>query len=385
MTAGDDLEDYEKRVQLATAALNGFATQLYEELDNKDGGFWWWKDHLDWKRRVLISDYLIASVQGVSASLMAACLAADDHRLNSIADGRAIQEALDGVRTSKKQPSIHDFAAAIPRDSAARRRGQTITFSAEHCLFHLGQVLDRLAAVIIIVGGFGRDDVFRASWTWVTALADDLRPTAKTKKGRRKAVSAVITTELVQPLGSDGREAQTKLFDAVLAAADHGPQEWLEWTRETRNAMTHRPPIRVLNSINSDGSGRLLFRHPKWTEVQALAFAERPADEQMSGVLLLKSIADVLDGLCDSMNSYVSAIMQAVSECWNTRKAKPMLIIQPAAQWQFPKPAEPPSKFPGYGADVPPDEGSVVLTHTNEGKRWQAARVFDEVRHEWRE
>jgi hypothetical protein len=25
--------------------------------------------------------------------------------------------------------------------------------------------------------------------------------------------------------------------------------------------------------------------------------------------------ADVLDGLCDSMNSYVSAIMQAVSEC----------------------------------------------------------------------
>jgi hypothetical protein len=385
MTAGDDLEDYEKRVQLATAALDGFATQLHEELDIKEGGFRWWKDHLDWKRRVLISDYLIASVQGVSASLMAASLAADDYRLNAIADGRAIQEALEGVRTSKKKPSIDDVAAAIPRDSAARRRGQTITFSAEHCLFHLGQVLDRLAAVIIIVGGFGRDDVFRASWTWVTVLADDLKPTAKAKKGKRKAVSAVITTELVQPPGSDGRKAQTKLFDAVLAADDHGPQEWLKWTRETRNGMTHRPPIRELNSTNSDGSDRLLFRHPKWTEVQALAFAERPAEEQMAGVLLLKSTADVLDGLCDSMNSYVSAIMQAVSECWNTRKAKPMLIIQPAAQWQSPKPAEPPSKFPGYGADVAPAEGSVVLTHTNEGRRWEAARVFDSVRHKWRE
>jgi hypothetical protein len=192
-------------------------------------------------------------------------------------------------------------------------------------------------------------------WTWVTGLAgDDPRPTVKAKKGRRKVVSAVITTELVQPPGSDGREAQRTLFDAVFAAADHGPQEWLEWTRETRNRMTHRSPIRVLNSINSDGMGRLLFRHPKWTEVQALAFAERPAYEQMSGVLLLKSTADVLDGLCDSMNSYVSAIMQAVSECWNTRKAKPMLILQPAAQWQSAKPAEPPSKFPGYGADVPP-------------------------------
>lgn len=282
---------------------------------------------------------------------------------------------------------IGPYSWSSTSEGAARRRGQTITFSAEHCLFHLGQVLDRLAAVIIIVGGFGREDVFRAGWPWVTGLADALKPTAKAKakKGKRKAGSAVITTELVQPPGSDGREAQRKLFDAVLAEADHGPQEWLEWTRETRNAMTHRPPIRVLNSINSDGAGRLLFRHPKWSEVQAFAFADRPADEQMSGVLLLKSIADVLDGLCDSMNSYVSAIMHAVSECWNTRKAKPVLIIQPAAQWQSPKPAEPPSKFPGYGADVAPAEGSVVITHTNEGRRWQAARVLDEVRHGWRD
>ena len=149
--------------------------------------------------------------------------------------------------------------------------------------------------------------------------------------------------------------------------------------------MAHRPPIRELNSSTSDGMARLLFRHPKWTDIQALAFAERPADEPMAGVLLLKSTADVLDGLCDSMNSYVSAIMQAVSECWDTRRERPMLIIQPAAQWQSPKPPGPPSKFPGYGEDAAPVEGSIVLTHTSEGRRWQSARVFDAVRHEWRE
>ncbi len=104
MTEGGDLADYEKRVQPAAAALDGFIAQLHDELDNKDGGFWWWKDHLDWKRRVLISDYLIASAQGVSASLIAASLAADDYRLNATADGRALQEALENVRTSKNPP-----------------------------------------------------------------------------------------------------------------------------------------------------------------------------------------------------------------------------------------------------------------------------------------
>src|SRR5271168_1630044 len=94
----------------------------------------------------------------------------------------------------------------------------------------------------------------------------------------------------------------------------------------------------------------------------------------MSAALLLKSTADVLDGLCDSMNSYVSAIMQAVSECWNTRKAEPMIIIQPAAQWQSPEPAEPPSKFPGYGDDVPPGRRE-HCAHTSQRRETMAGRA----------
>jgi len=391
MATEDDLEEYEKRIQLATVATDAFAAQLFEELDTKNGGFWWWKDHLDWKRRVLIADYLIASVHGVSAALMGACLAADEYRANAAADGSALHEALEGVRTSTAQSKgIHEFAAAVPRDSAARRRGRMMTFSAEHCLFHLGQVLDRLAAVIVIVGGFGREDITGASWNWINGLAVELglvdtRPAAKLKKDKRKPASKLVTTELVQPPASPGRDAQTTLIEAVLSAADHGPEEWLKWTRETRNAMAHRPPIRVLNSVTSDGLTGLLFRNPRWTDIQALAFAEQPADEPMSGVLLLKSNADVLDGLCDSMNSYLSAIMRSVSECWSTRKAHPMLIIQPAAQWPNHKPPGFPSRFPGYGDDAKPVEGSVVLTHPNEGRRWQSARVFDHMKHQWRE
>ncbi len=156
--------------------------------------------------------------------------------------------------------------------------------------------------------------------------------------------------------------------------------------RETRNAMTHRPPVKAINMITDDGTAHLLFRHPKWSEVQAFAFAKHPKDEPMAGVLLTQSIVEILDGLCGSMNSYVSAIMSAVLECWNTRKVKPTLIIQNACQWQSPEPAEPPSKFPGYGDASPlADKTNAVVTHPREGRRWQAARIFDNQRHKWRE
>lgn len=392
MTAADDLEDYERRVQLATTALDEFAQQLLRDLDiDGGGGFRWWKGHSDWKRLALIADYLIASVQGASFALMAASLAADVARTNAVAESDALREAFAMV-SSTKNPSIHDFAAAIPRDRAARRRGRTVTSSIEHCLFHLGQVLDRLAAVIIIVGGFGVENVFRADWKWVTDLADDLTGGSGVKKRRRKATrrhkatsSLIATVEPVEPVGSDGRNVQMNLFSPVLRAADHGPTEWLEWMRETRNGLTHRPPIREISGLTGDGGVRVLFRHPKWSEVEAFAFGPQPGEEPMAGVVLLKSIADVLDGLCTSMNSYAAAIIQAALECWNARKAEPGIIIQHAVQWQSPEPAEPPSNFPGYGDDIRLADESIVVTHPSEARRWQAARVFDARRHEWRE
>ncbi len=159
MADSEELEDYEKRVHLAANALDQFANQLLDDLDIDNGGFRWWKDHCDWKRRALIADYLIASVRGASLALTAASLAADVVRTTAAAESDALREA-SAIARSKNNPSIHDFAAAIPRDHVARRRMTTMTASVEHCLFHLGQVLDRLAAVIIIVGGFGEENIF---------------------------------------------------------------------------------------------------------------------------------------------------------------------------------------------------------------------------------
>jgi hypothetical protein len=210
MTEGNELEDYEKRVQSATDALDTFAGQLFEELDVVNGGgFRWWKGYCDWRRLALLADYLIASIQGASSALMAASLAADEVRTGAAADSDAMQQAMERMRSSTAKPSHHDFAAALPRDAVARRRTRTIAFSIEHCLFHLGQALDRLAAAIILVGGFGIEDVFLAQWTWIIGLSKDLSGQSAPTKAQRKAKkSPIITIERVQETGTAGRDAQ---------------------------------------------------------------------------------------------------------------------------------------------------------------------------------
>jgi hypothetical protein len=108
---------------------------------------------LYWKTLTLLADYLIQSVQGTKESLSSASLTADIHRQTTFDDEVALKAAMRPiVESGTSDPD--EIAAAIPRDAEARRRALTITESAESCIFHLWQTLDRLAAAVIIVGGF---------------------------------------------------------------------------------------------------------------------------------------------------------------------------------------------------------------------------------------
>jgi hypothetical protein len=64
------------------------------------------------------------------------------------------RKALAEFKESGSQ-DIETFLNTLLNAPQARRRSLTITESAEACLFHLGQTLDRLAAAVIIMGGFG--------------------------------------------------------------------------------------------------------------------------------------------------------------------------------------------------------------------------------------
>ncbi|WP_157900896.1 hypothetical protein [Mycobacterium terramassiliense] len=205
-------EPYERRVEPATAALDAFATDLTNELDRDNGGFPWWTGYSDWKTLTMIADYLIQSVSGASAALVAASFSAKVHRESSFANNSAVTAAWREIaRTGQEDP--HAYFAAMPRDAAARRRELNITHSAEHCFYHLGQTLDRLSAALIIVGGFGKD-VATADWGTIVGTP--------ARRGIVHDLAASADRPSVQPLGSPARQVQHDLLEALTRPDDFG-------------------------------------------------------------------------------------------------------------------------------------------------------------------
>lgn len=119
-TTGAGTQTYERRVEPATSALDSFADDLTKELDQQNGEFPWWTGYSDWKTLTMIADYLIQSVEGAAAALIAASFAAKTHRESNFADSTAFTGAWRAVAQSG-ETDPNAFFAAIPRDAAARR------------------------------------------------------------------------------------------------------------------------------------------------------------------------------------------------------------------------------------------------------------------------
>jgi hypothetical protein len=67
--------------------------EIVTELDQQNGAFPWWTGFSDWKALTVIADYLIQSVQGAAAALIAAWLAASTHDKSNLADSTAFTGA----------------------------------------------------------------------------------------------------------------------------------------------------------------------------------------------------------------------------------------------------------------------------------------------------
>jgi hypothetical protein len=373
-------EPYERRVELATLALDSFAADLIEELDQQNGAYPWWKGYSDWKTLTMTADYLIQSVQGAAGALIAASFAAKTHREANFADSTAFTAAWRAVAKSG-QTDPHAFFAAIPRDAAARRRQLSINNSAEHCFFHLGQTLDRLAAAMIIVGGFAVKDVVAADWGTITGTPN--------RDGLVHDLAAPVARQRVELPGSPSRILQQELLEAVTRSDDFGPTGWLDWMRDTRNAMTHRSPATRLVAFQGDVNVgfhlvRLFYRQARWSELQSLIFGRPPHSGTLFGAFITRPSEDILDGLCKSVSQFVVALTDAMTTCWSARKANPALIVQHGSQWRNVRPTEPVSLFDGYGQeDVSPFLQQSDMLVSSDRIRWPAARVLDDRRADW--
>ncbi|WP_157900898.1 hypothetical protein [Mycobacterium terramassiliense] len=167
-----------------------------------------------------------------------------------------------------------------------------------------------------------------------------------------------------------------------------GPTGWLDWLRNTRNAMTHRSPATKLIAFTGDlkssiSLARLLYRQPRWSELQSLIFGGTPNTRPFFGAFILRPSEDILDGLTESLSELVGTLTDAMTTCWKARKMNPALIIQHRSQWRTVQPIEPISPFDGYGADISPFLQKADMMASRDGTRWQAARVFDDRRADW--
>ena len=364
-----DLDDYEKRVDAATQALDGFYAQLVGELDQQNGAFSWWSGHSDWKTLTLLSDYLLQSVQGAEDALLSASLSGQVHRQMMFAEQQALKVAWSAVAKAGK-PDPESFMAATPRDAQARKRARTITSSAEDCFIHLGQTLDRLGVAAIIVGGFQVAKVTDLYWSTLQQIADSLN-------------AGNPTNPVLQPVGTPGRATQEALVAPLLGWQQFGVTDWLPWMRDTRNAMTHRGTGTKLNVTAGTRFTRLFYRQPKWSELQSLIFGGKPPKKPFFDSFIPSASEDILDGLCESTAKLVEKLVQSMATCWNARKANPAMIIQHGSQWPVVEPTQPVSEFPGYGGAPLAITGDKLMLNPLDAQRWTAARIIDDRRADW--
>jgi hypothetical protein len=372
-------EPYEQRVEPAKSTLDKFAEALTGQLDQQNGAFAWWSGCSDWKTLTMIADYLIQSVSGAADALLSASFSAKTHRETCYAHDSAVTSAWRQLGKAGVS-DLHAYLAALPRDNQAKRRELTITSSAEHCFFHLGQTLDRLAAALIIVGGFHAKDVATADWSTIVGTP--------TRPGLLQDLGAHNDRKRVEANGSPGRTLQSDLLAPCTRPDDFGPAGWLDWTRDTRNAMTHRAPGTKLHAFTGNMNvgfrlARLFYRQGRWSELQSLVFGGQPNQRPFFGAFILRASDDVLDGLCESMAAFVFALTEGMTSCWEARRTQPALIVQHGSQWTTVEPTDAVSPFDGFGEDLSPHLKKADALATHDGARWSAARVVDDRRDDW--
>lgn len=377
MTTPSDLDGYEKRVLTATQRLDSFFAELVGDLDLENGAFKWWGGYSDWKTLTLLADYLMQSVQGASDALLSASLAAQTNREMAYSEQTTLKLVWNAVAKTKAR-STEAYMAAIPRDRQARRRAQMITQSTDAVFFHLGQALDRLGAAVIIVAGIDLTKVSKdpkksprvtdIHWSTAETIATEL--------------DSGTTKEHVQPAGSSGRAAQEQLMATLRNPAQFGPDSWLSWMRDTRNSLTHRPPGKRMNVQTTTRITRLLYRQPKWSELQSLLFGGRPPRKPFFDAFISSASEDILEGLVESTAGLMATVTDAMRACWDQRRADPTMIVQHGGQWKTVEPSEPLSPFPGYGEPLV-IKADMLMLNTLDSARWEAARAQDDRRRDW--
>ncbi|WP_394217026.1 hypothetical protein [Brachybacterium vulturis] len=366
------MSDYSRPVEPATRLLDELNTEISADLDEEAGGIGWWNGHVGWKVSAQLGEYLLASCTGVADSLKEASLAIEEHRRTE--HGLNFARATRARKIAGRASSFDERIAALGGSTESELRREDIQkIWAGQALVSLAQVLDRLAAVVLVVAGV-KVDVLRTDWGELSKLA---------ARAPRSGVSQGIRQGVFADVGTPGRDRQNALLEIVASSEDHGPEDWLEWLLMSRNSYVHRAPRMNFHAMIVDkkrpaGTISPLHAQPDWADIEAMLGASRNGLEAM---FLKPAPQSIFDGLRDSVSSLAVAVVQAVRDLWIERRADPSLIIQHGGTW---RPLDKASvlQFPGYGPAAPTASKEVAV-HPSSIRRIRAARLMGDQVGEW--
>jgi hypothetical protein len=330
------------------------ATEILNDLDEKDFGISWWSS-VPVEERILISDYLYQCVDGIEKNLVEAklhyfeWLDARDRSNDFIVD--SIKIDLNGEPYQKLPPvkaPIEELPNAL--------EGMHL------CGFFqsIGSSLDCLGGVIIGVLGLKwqlrKNDIGKAKQT-LTNIKNPKTP-----------------GELLQVEFRD-------FFESQIVSS--GPEDWLEWADQYRNMFVHRGRRLTTNQTRrregllykASGEEYLratstlhLAKHPDKTDIEALVkkdmMLNEDADTTFKGIF--KSCRDLNESVCERLLSI-----------WIDRRNNPSLIEQPATQWN---PNFRACKFSGYDPNAEPLGADLMTGHPILHHRMLAASADDQHR-----
>lgn len=307
--------------------------------------------------RLVLSDYLLASLEGIDAALVDLEL----HRLElfdqfSIQAGELEQRLSRGPRGEPTLSVPERMCAADELADARAELHLTGLFRAA------GTVFDRLASAIVIVAAL-EIRARRAAWGEVT------RHLARQEERWRG-----------QP---DPRLAVCERYPAAVAS---GPTGWIAWLLDYRNAVVHRGrrlkmlEVAAEESEILDRTGQAFLRarrsprlasHPGVSDIESFGMAPGTFP-------VLEEDAEVtLTGLRLSMKGLVEELCSGLIEVWRTRRGNPGLVPQPvAAQWPDLE-LQPRHEFKGFAPGSMPFTPSSWRLAPGMVRRMQAAALMD--------
>lgn len=367
----DELAEYELRVGAGTDALEQLLVEMEADLDVERGGIGWWHGYTDARRIALISEYLLASVDGVRSALLAASLELSTFKTTKHADDFAFRAKTKELSTRGPVSDEQMMKALFRRDARERERAFKIEVAQEHVFYHLAQALDRLAAVVIGVAAF-KMRIVRADWETIRSAL------SREKKGWSKPLDEE---------GTDGRAAQDDLLDHMRTAIAAGPADWLPWMLGLRDANAHRAPQLGIALMVRGERGQSptmtspFHRQPKWPSVETMALRQSAKDE-LAGYLLLADPLGEMERFIEMVTNLAAETARRCSELWRRRRKHQTLLVQPGGQWREIA-GDPEYEFDGFGSPLDLVPVREMRVHPRSGKRMQAAKLLNSGRDFW--